>query len=727
MDDLSRLRRFVCLGAETATYSVTDARTLALDNAQALQRLLQGGRGEEAVAELARLSTEGRVAKQGALLFALAMCARLGSETTRRAAYAQLEAMCRTPTQLFMFIGYCKALSAGRGWGRGPRRAIGQWYTNKSAKELAGLVTKYKNREGWSHKDVLRLVHAKTADPAGNLVLRYAARGWEAVEGGQAVDQAEAAPTVAFLQAVERAKDAELPEDELVALIATHGLVREHMPTTRLGSVAVWRALLQRMPLTALMRNLAKMTSIGLLAPGTPEEQLVVTKLSDAEALRRARVHPLQVLLAAETYGKGHGERGSLEWLPVPSVVAALDRAFDACFATLKPIGKRMLVALDMSASMSVGSVQGAAALTPKKAAAAMALMLARTEDPANCTVVGFTDRVHPLPHFADATLSTIEGHLVVPTAAIDVAIMLDCTGSMGAHIAACQQYLTQFVGQLSAMFRDAGVRAVRMAFVGYRDIGDQGQYVTVDFTEDAEAVVDVIRRQHASGGGDAPEDVAGALEQVTRLSWQSDNRLLFHIADAPPHGTAFCGAYGDSYPNWPLARPARPCEMDPRVLLGQLAAANTSYVFLSLNNSTATMVQEFRKVYDAPGMRPVMRDEPLRQPKDLLDTLVRVTERILHPTDCAAAIGWALAENRPYDGIIILTDNETTAPGAESPARLLGRYRVAVDLPTKLVSIGMTATDVSIADPADPAMLDVAGFDANVPMIINSFMADEL
>ena len=69
-----------------------------------------------------------------------------------------------------------------------------------------------------------------------------------------------------FLGAVEKAKSCTKPE-EIIPLIKAYGLVREHIPTPLLSNVEVWRALLQKMPMTAMIRNLGKMTAIELLAP----------------------------------------------------------------------------------------------------------------------------------------------------------------------------------------------------------------------------------------------------------------------------------------------------------------------------------------------------------------------------------------------------------------------------------------------------------------------------
>ena len=58
-----------------------------------------------------------------------------------------------------------------------------------------------------------------------------------------------------FLETVEKVKTS-TDDNELVAAIKQHNLVREHMPTNMLNSTAIWSALLEKMPLTAMIRNL---------------------------------------------------------------------------------------------------------------------------------------------------------------------------------------------------------------------------------------------------------------------------------------------------------------------------------------------------------------------------------------------------------------------------------------------------------------------------------------
>jgi len=64
----------------------------------------------------------------------------------------------------------------------------------------------------------------------------------------------------------------------------------------------VWEALLDDMPMTALIRNLATMTRVGVLEPGSAGTSKAVEQLGDVERVRRARVHPIAVLAALRTY-----------------------------------------------------------------------------------------------------------------------------------------------------------------------------------------------------------------------------------------------------------------------------------------------------------------------------------------------------------------------------------------------------------------------------------------
>jgi len=100
------------------------------------------------------------------------------------------------------------------------------------------------------------------------------------------------------------------------------------------------------------------------------------------------RANPIALLAALRTFAAGRVRRGRDRWEPVPEIVAALDAAFHAALRAVEPTGRRTLVALDVSESMAWGEVAGVPGLTPRDAAAAMALATAATEP--RHEIVGF-------------------------------------------------------------------------------------------------------------------------------------------------------------------------------------------------------------------------------------------------------------------------------------------------------------------------------------------------
>ncbi len=394
--DWMRLDRFLILGAEGGTYHVGE-RKLVRENAEAVIRCLAVD-GPCVVARIVAVSEAGRAPKNGPAIFALAMAAGLGDETTRRVALAALPRVCRTASHLFRFAAEVEGF---RGWGRGLRRAVADWYRTMPLDRLVLQALKYRARgtagQRWSHRDLLRLSHPvlPAEDTARRALLDRLCR-----PAGSDPLPAELAQ-LAAAEALSRTADV----GTACRLIAEHRLPHEAVPTELLNSPAAWRALLPDMPMTALLRALAKLSAVGVLAPLSEATDRVVSRLADRERLRRARVHPLQILVAQATYAQGRGLLGRLTWEPLPRVVGALDEAFYASFGSVEPSGKRLLLALDVSGSMGWGQVAGSP-LTPRVAAAAMALVTLAAERRTH--VVAFSDRMVPLAISAGQRLDDV-------------------------------------------------------------------------------------------------------------------------------------------------------------------------------------------------------------------------------------------------------------------------------------------------------------------------------
>ena len=381
VDAWARLDRFLMLGTEGGSYYATEQK-LTLENVKGLQECLQLD-GPRVVRRIVEISTAGRAPKNDAAVFALAVALKKGNEATKRDAKAAVSKVCRIGTHLF---GLAEAVEALGGWGRGTRSTFAQWYLGQKPVDLAYGLIKYQSRNGWSNRDLLRLAHPKATDETQNALLHWAVKGWKDIGLDPHPDAA-----LRKVWAFERAKRA-TAADEIVKLVSDYNLPRECVPTQFLNDVKVWDALLDNggagMPLTAMIRNLGKMTAVGLVKPLSAASKRIVEKLEDPAALRKARMHPLSILMAHRTYRLGHGDKGGLKWTPDQSVVSALDGAFYKAFQAVDPTGKRWMLALDVSGSMGMGRLAGSP-LTPREASAAMALVTLATEPQTH--VVGFT------------------------------------------------------------------------------------------------------------------------------------------------------------------------------------------------------------------------------------------------------------------------------------------------------------------------------------------------
>ncbi|HEY1548922.1 MAG TPA: TROVE domain-containing protein [Kofleriaceae bacterium] len=367
VDDWTRLDRFLMLGSEGGTYYVGE-RELTRANAEAVARCIAAD-GIRTLDRIVAISDTGLAPKNDPAIFSLAMTAKLGDEPTRRAAYAALPKVCRTGTHLMHFAEYAQSFG---GWGRGMRRAIAAWFNAKPATELAYQLAKYQSRDGWSQRDLLRLAHPRAASPSHDRLFAWTVTG--ELPLGCESDPALALPVA--MRELRASTDA----NDVATLVADRKIPRECIPTEWLKHGAVWEALLPAMPMTALIRNLATMTRVGLVTQASLATHTLVDRLRDPRSLVKARVHPLALLGALATYKQGRGARGAGTWVPVASIVDALDAAFYASFGHVEPTNKRTLLALDVSGSMTCGTVAGMPNVSPRLGSAAMALITAATE-----------------------------------------------------------------------------------------------------------------------------------------------------------------------------------------------------------------------------------------------------------------------------------------------------------------------------------------------------------
>ena len=344
IDKWSRLDRFLILGSDSNTY-YQKATDLTRENAKCVTECWDED-AFRAVRTIATVSALGRAPKNDPAIFALALGASHKDVKVRQIALGRLQDVCRTATHLFQFIQISKAL--GRGWGRTMKRAAAEWYNDKPVEAVAYQMIKYREREGYSHKRLLQTAHpAPGTDPARVELYKWA---W-----GKDVDP-EKMP--ALVTAHKIAMMPETTKKIRLQLIRDHRLPWEALPTECNTDPDYWAAQLPTVGLTALIRNLGNLTRIGLIKPLSKAENAICGRLNNEDELRKARVHPFNVLVALKTYQSGKGFRGGNSWVPSQSICAALDKAFYKAFKAVQPTGKRFLLGLDVSGSMST-SMQG--------------------------------------------------------------------------------------------------------------------------------------------------------------------------------------------------------------------------------------------------------------------------------------------------------------------------------------------------------------------------------
>lgn len=369
IDPLQHLKRFIILGTEGGTYYQSE-RAISKQAQDMVIAVIQSR--EIGPSELVTNVCEwgSNAAKRTYALWTMAAILQYGTNEHKVRVKAALPLLVKTGTDLFEFVSYVESLG---GWGNAKRAAVENVLRSHDVNEIGLWAVKYRDRHGWTWRDVLRVVHpaSKGSDPRWSNLFDFML--------GKELESTGILPVDGFIKARGVTNGA-----ELVDFIEKYGLPWEAL-TDEQRTDDVWKAVLPFIGNQAVLRNLAQWTRRGL------SNDLQFASFVHDRLIRSKNLHPLKLLDALKTYGSGgaYGRSRGGAYVPFPAWRNGIERALQESFTTgVTPANKRVFVGLDVSGSMDA-AVSGSAVLSCREAGAAIALAVAKNEP--GSYVYGFT------------------------------------------------------------------------------------------------------------------------------------------------------------------------------------------------------------------------------------------------------------------------------------------------------------------------------------------------
>ncbi len=195
---------------------------------------------------------------------------------------------------------------------------------------------------------------------------------------------------------------------------------------------------------------------------------------------------------------------------------------------------------------------------------------------------------------------------------AVDIALVIDATGSMGDELEYLKVELRNIARTVDRAFPQV---EQRFALVVYRDDGDDYVSRSFDFTSSLARFERSLGRQRADGGGDYPEAMHSALEDATELSWSNDSaKMVFLVADAPPHGERMLNTMdavdtlrADGVAFYPVAASGVAAEAEI-VMRAAAASSGGQYLFLTDDSGVGNSHAEPHiPCYEVQALRDIM------------------------------------------------------------------------------------------------------------------------
>ncbi len=371
------LRRCLLIGTAQSTY-YANKRELTDDFIDTIKEAIASD--PERVASEIVDASDGRSINNSAPILALVLLSMGNTSEAKQAFIEIFPQVVRTGSHFYEWLNYTKSM---RGFGKVIKKAGKAWLSRSDVKGLAYQLLKYQQRHGFSNRDALRLFHVKPITEEHDRLYNWIVNGWSELP--------ESIPSEAMAQIWWYEWLKRNPQSTHRA-IASGRLTHEMAAPVGNMDRQAWQLLFETMPIGAMLRNLGSLTQLEVLRVDSTENlDRLEAVLNNQDYLRKARIHPIDVLKALKTYSSG-GKVGRSQktWTPIPRITDILEKALELSFEVVEPTNQVFLQAVDISGSMSYGVVDSVG-LSCCEIATAMALVTAKAEK--NYAIRGFSTK----------------------------------------------------------------------------------------------------------------------------------------------------------------------------------------------------------------------------------------------------------------------------------------------------------------------------------------------
>lgn len=737
LTDLEHARRYLIMGAKDNGNFYQTTEQVSTECNTAILRVIRSKSPDDFVklcAMVEDISVRGLAARQEPTLLTLAAAIVFAPAPEKKAAALALVPKCvRIPTHAFMLAGYVTDLSQckpgkekGKGWGSGFRKALSQYYTSRRGLELATALTKYKNREGWRHEDLLRMLHVNPAalrDDGARLVFKYVfacAKGEKEFIRKLLADIIAAFTHERAMQLLDTPipstkKDEKTskpkPESKKPKPLSVAGF-KSAIQSVFCGSKAT--APVQRK--TEIRFNPTSSDSDATSSDATSSDDVTSVEIATS-AFQWKRMFMNRVPTG--------GFAISLPFPPGTHDFKFIVGGVWQCDPS-KPIHKtgehenNFILISDQEPTTTAPRTTTATATPVPRDLIDTALYLQAILAIESCTA-SVSDLYKALALVRDHGLVREQ----IPTHLLNSSdIWTELLKSKGANGKGMPlEALTRNLGKMSSLPNFMG--PANTDFICARLSSEE------DIQKSRIHPFKVLVASRIYGAGKA---MKGALAWTVspRVRDQLTTTFLRSFKNVAPTGKRYMAALdvSGSMDAACMGCPAISCRQASAALAHMLYETEHNgkgHVYVRGFTAVASSGYSYGYTGSATADNGFRNFDPYVRRGMTLDQFIAATNAPFGATDCSLPMLRAMEEGLDVDVFIVMTDNETFA-GKVHPQVALEEYRKKANKPdAKLIVVGMTANNLTIADPNDRNTLNLAGFDASMPEIIAMFVRGEL